>query len=487
MQLRILLWAPGYLCRLMHPVPSQFSRRDEAMLDPHVISRLTMIAGKDNVYTAPEDLICYSYDSTPLSHLPDVVIAPETAEKIAAIVKLANQYKIPIVPRGGGTNLSGGSVPLQGGIVLSLHKMDKILEIDEENLTATVQAGVITAALHQAAEKIGLFYPPDPQSMFMSTIGGNVAENAGGPHCLKYGVTRDYILGMEVVTPTGDVLRLGGKVIKYVSGYDLMRLFTGSEGTLGIITEVTLKLLPLPETKKTILAVFEKLDNAAQAVSAIIKNRIIPTTLELMDHNAMELIEACTPAGFPMDVEGVLLIEIDGSQHEVDTQMEKVADLCTKVGARDVRVAKNALEAEQLWAGRRNAFGAMAKSARMVLAEDATVPRSKVPDIVRRIQTIAEKYRLRIPILGHTGDGNMHPQILMNPDDADEMERVDLAIDEIFAAAIEFGGTLSGEHGIGVLKQKYMEWEFGKAGIAFMQAIKKAVDPNNILNPGKIV
>ncbi len=456
------------------------------MLDPQVLKKLTDIIGKENVFTAKEDLICYSYDSTPLDHLPDVVVAPLTRDEIVAIIKLANEYKIPVVPRGGGTNLSGGSVPIAGGIVLALHRMNKILEIDTDNLTVTVEPGVITAKLHQAVEKEGLFYPPDPQSMFMSTIGGNVAENAGGPRGVKYGVTRDYVLGVEVVTPTGEVVKAGGKTIKNVSGYDLIRLFTGSEGTLGVITQITLRLVPLPEAKRTLLALFDRLDDAAKAVSGIIKQRIIPTTLELMDHTSMELIESYKPVGFPMDVEGALLIEVDGSAADVDNQILKVEATCKACGAREVKVAQDAAQAAQLWAGRRSAFGAMARAARTIFAEDATVPRSKVPEIVRAIQQIAAKYQLTIPIMGHTGDGNMHPQILCDDRDPEEMKKVDAAIDEIFQAAIALGGTLSGEHGIGIVKQKYMELEFGPAGLDFMRAIKKAVDPNNILNPGKV-
>lgn len=456
------------------------------MLKPEVLKRLVAVLGQENVFTSKEDLICYSYDSTPVDALPDVVAAPATRDEIVAIVKLANEEKIPVIPRGGGTNLSGGSVPVSGGIVLALHRMNKILEVDTDNLTVTSEPGVITAKLHQAVEKAGLFYPPDPQSMFMSTIGGNVAENAGGPRGVKYGVTRDYVLGLEVVTPTGEVVRVGGKTIKNVSGYDLIRLFTGSEGTLGVITEITLRLVPMPEAKRTLLALFDRLDDAAQAVSGIIKQRIIPTTLELMDHKAMELIEAFKPVGFPMDVEGALLIEVDGSAADVDSQIVKVEETCKACGAREVKVAQDAAQAAQLWIGRRSAFGAMARSARTVLTEDATVPRSRVPDIVRVIQQAAEKHRITIPILGHTGDGNMHPCILCDDRDPEEMKRVDAAVDEIFEAALAMGGTLSGEHGIGIIKQKYMEWEFGQAGLDMMRAIKKAVDPNNIMNPGKI-
>lgn len=456
------------------------------MLNAEIVERLINILGKENVFTDKEDLICYSYDSTPYDHLPDIVVAPAKTEEIVAIVKLANEYKFPIVPRGGGTSISGGTIPVQGGLVLAFHRMNKIIEIDEDNLTATVEPGVITATFHQAVESKGLFYPPDPQSMFMCTLGGNVAENAGGPRGVKYGVTKDYVLGIEAVSPTGEVIKVGGKTIKNVSGYDLMRLFTGSEGTLGIITQIILRLIPKPEAKRTLLAIFDNLDDAAKTVSGIIKQRIIPTTLELMDQSSMKLIEAFMPSGLPTDAEGALLIEADGSKVDVDQQIVVIEQMCKSCGAREVKVAENAIQEAQLWAGRRSAFGAMAKAARMVLSEDATVPRSKVPDIVRRIQEIAAKTQLSIPILGHTGDGNMHPNILVLKQDEEEMKRVNTAIDEMFKAALELGGTLSGEHGIGIAKQNYMDWQFNKATLAMMRAIKKAVDPNNILNPGKI-
>ncbi|KGK82250.1 FAD-binding protein [Desulfosporosinus sp. HMP52] len=456
------------------------------MLKPEIVKKLIKILGKENVFTTKEDLICYSYDSTPHDHLPDIVVAPANTQEIVAIIKLANEHNFPVVPRGGGTNLSGGTVPIQGGLVLALHRMNKIIEIDTDNLTATVEPGVITATFHQTVEKEGLFYPPDPQSMFMSTMGGNVAENAGGPRGVKYGVTKDYVLGVEAVTPTGEVVKVGGKTIKNVSGYDLIRLFAGSEGTLGVITQITLKLIPKPEAKRTILAIFDHLDDAAKTVSGIIKQRIIPTTLELMDQKTMELIEGYIPSGLPTDAEGALLIEADGSAIDVDRQIGVIEQMCKTCGAREVKVAQDATQEAQLWAGRRSAFGAMARSARQVLAEDATVPRSKVPDIVRSIQQIAAKYQLTVPTLGHTGDGNMHPNILVMKQDEEEMKRVDAAIDEMFKAALDLGGTLSGEHGIGLSKQKYMKWQFDKASLDMMKAIKKAVDPNNILNPGKI-
>lgn len=457
------------------------------MIQPDIIKKLAEIVGKEHVRTDKEDLIILSFDATPLTGMPDVIVAPANDEEVAAVVKLANEKRIPVVPRGGGTNLSGGSIATSGGIVLSMMRMNKILEIDEENLTATIQPGVITAEFNAAVDARGLMYPPDPQSAAMSTMGGNVAENAGGPRGVKYGVTKDYILGLRVVMPNGDIVKLGGKTVKNVSGYDLIRLFTGSEGTLCVITEIVVRLIPKPEAKKTMLALFNSLDDAAKTVAGIIKRRIIPTTLELMDKDAMTLIEEFKPVGFPTDAEGALLIEVDGMSADVECQAENIIEVCKASGATEVKVARNAEESVKLWTGRKAGFGAIAAKAFTVLAEDATVPRSKVPDVVRRIQEISRKYNVRMPILGHTGDGNMHPNIMCDGRDPEEMKRVDAAIDEIFRAALDLGGTLSGEHGIGHAKQKYMKWEFGEEGLNVMRSIKKTLDPNNILNPGKML
>jgi len=452
-----------------------------------IINKLVEIMGKEHVRTDKEDLIIFSYDATSTTGMPDVIVAPANAEEVAAVIKLANEKLIPVVPRGGGSNLSGGSIATSGGIVLSMMRMNKILEIDEENLTATLQPGVITADFNAAVDACGLMYPPDPQSASMSSMGGNVAENAGGPRGVKYGVTKDYILGLKVVMPNGDMVKVGGKMVKNVSGYDLIRLFTGSEGTLCVITEITVRLIPKPEAKKTMLALFNSLDDAANTVAGIIKKRIIPTTMELMNQDAMTLIEEFKPVGFPTDAEGALLIEVDGAVADVERQADNIIEVCTACGASEVKVARNAEESAKLWMGRKAGFGAFTAKAFTVLAEDATVPRSKVPDIVRRIQEISKKYNVRIPILGHTGDGNMHPNIMCDSRDPEEMKRVDAAIDEIFRAALDLGGTLSGEHGIGHSKQKYMKWEFGEEGLNVMRSIKKALDPNNILNPGKML
>ncbi len=456
------------------------------MLSDNFLTELRKIVGEDYVLSSPEDLVCYSYDAVTTTHLPDVVVFPASAEEVSAVLKVANGKGIPVVPRGGGTNICGASVPIKGGIVLAMNRMNKILEIDTENLVAVVQPGVVTGEFQRSVEAHGLFFPPDPQALNMSTIGGNVATNAGGPRGFKYGVTRDYVLGMQVVLADGRVMRVGGKTIKNVTGYDLTKLFTGSEGTLGVFTELTLRLIPLPEDKRTLLAIFDALPDGARAVSAIIKAKIIPTTLELMDQEAMQLIEASRPCGLPTDAASAILIEVDGSPVDVPVQIKKVAEVCAGCGAREVRVAATEEEAAQLWASRKAAFAAMARSTPTVMTEDITVPRNLLPVMVEKIKQIARKYQLRIPILGHTGDGNLHPIICTDERNAEEMARVHVAVDEMFREALALGGTLSGEHGIGLEKKKYLEWELGRTGVDVMRDMKRALDPNGILNPGKI-
>ncbi|MFZ5754220.1 MAG: FAD-binding oxidoreductase [Bacillota bacterium] len=453
----------------------------------NAIRELKATLGEHKVLTAKEDLICYSYDSSPYICQPLAVAVPENREDVQAILKAASKYQTPVIPRGGGTSLAGGSVPSEGSIVIDMSRMNRILEIDTKNLVAVVQPGVITADLHRAVEAQGLFYPPDPQSMNMCTIGGNIATNAGGPKCFKYGVTKDYVLGLEFVLADGRVLRTGGKTIKNVSGYDLTRLFVGSEGTLGIITEIILRLIPLPQAKRTALALFNTLEEGAAAVSGIIERRIVPTTLELMDQDNMTLIEKAKHVGFPTDAEAGILIEVDGKPREVDEDIVRVAEICKEFGAREVRIAQTPEEAAALWAGRKASFGCLTHSTRSIFTEDATVPRSELVNAVREFKALGKKYNLRIPILGHTGDGNLHPSILFDERDSEEVARVEKCVDEMFALALKLGGTLSGEHGIGIAKRKYIPWEFGETGLEVLRNIKKAFDPLNILNPGKVV
>lgn len=434
------------------------------------------------VYTDPSDTICYSFDAANLNEQPAGVVFPKSTQEVSLVLKTANQFQIPIAPRGAGTSLAGGTIVVPGGVSLCLTRMNQILEIDEENLTATVQPGVITFDLHQEVEKRGLFYPPDPGSVKMSTLGGNLAVNAGGPHCFKYGVTKDYVLGMEVVLPNGKIVRFGGKNIKNVSGFELGSLFIGSEGMLGVITEATLKLIPLPEESRTLLAVYNDLDAAASTVSDIVRKRIVPATLELMDQESMKLIERFRPTNLPIDAAASLLIAIDGPTDQVAKEMKIVEQVCLKNGAREVRVAKTKEEEAKLWEGRRSANGAMSQKCKAMIVEDASVPRSKLPEMVRKTKEIAARYNILCPVLGHSGDGNVHPHLLLQELTPEEWERADKAVDEMFRAALDLGGTLTGEHGIGLTKKKYMSWQFSPDTLELMRMIKKDLDPNNLIN-----
>lgn len=445
------------------------------------------IVGPENYDDSKTGRLVYSYDATPqFQSMPDAVIAPRTKEEIASIVKICNEYKVPIVPRGSGTNLCAGTCPTEGGIVLLFKHLNRILEIDEENLTVTVQPGVITLDMTKAVEAKGLFYPPDPSSMKISTIGGNINENSGGLRGLKYGVTRDYVMALEVVLANGEIIKTGGKLAKDVAGYDLTRLFVGSEGTLGIITEATLKLIPMPETKKTILALYQDLEAAAKTVSKIIAQKIIPTTLEFLDQPTIEAVEAFAQIGLPTDVKAILLIEQDGPEEVVKNDIEKIVEICKTENAVSVKAAESEEEAEALRTARRAALSALARLKPTTILEDATVPRSEIAKMVKAIEEIAEKYNLRICTFGHAGDGNLHPTCLTDVRNHDEIERVEKAFEEIFAKAIELGGTITGEHGVGVMKAPYLEMKLGAAGIAAMQSIKTGLDPNNIMNPGKV-
>ncbi|MCA1034430.1 glycolate oxidase subunit GlcD [Bacillus infantis] len=449
--------------------------------------KLTAIAGIDQYDDSNAVRLVYSYDATPnFQSLPDAVISPRNTGEVSEIVKVCSEYSIPIVPRGSGTNLCAGTCPTEGGLVILFKHMNRILDLDEENLAITVQPGLVTLDLIREAEAKGLFYPPDPSSMKISTIGGNINENSGGLRGLKYGVTRDYVMGLEVVLANGDVIRTGGKLAKDVAGYDFTRLFTGSEGTLGIITEATLKLIPMPETKKTMLALYQDLEAAAKTVSKIIANKIIPATLEFLDQPTLEVVEEFAQIGLPTDVKAVLLIEQDGPREVVERDMAKMENICREESAVSVQVAKTASEAEALTAARRAALSALARLKPTTILEDATVPRSEIANMVRSINEIASKYNLKICTFGHAGDGNLHPTCPTDARNKEEMERVENAFAEIFAKAIELGGTITGEHGVGVMKAPYLELKLGSEGIAAMQAVKAALDPKNIMNPGKI-
>jgi glycolate oxidase len=456
-------------------------------LSATALRRLAEIVGPANLQHSPEERIAYSYDATPmLAHLPEAIVFVESAQQICDMMKLANAEGFKVIPRGSGTNLSGGTIPMENCVVLVTVKMDKILEIDPHNLTALVEPGVLTARIDEAAGAHGLFYPPDPGSIKISTIGGNVAENSGGLRGLKYGVTRDYVLGLEVVLPTGELLRCGTKCVKDVAGYSLKDLFIGSEGTLGVVTRILLKLLPRPAARRTMLATFDTMTDAAETVSEIIARKIIPCTLEFLDKTTIACVEDYAKIGLPLDAEAILLMETDGHPSVVDEESARMIEIARAHHARDVRTAKDAAEAEKLTSARRAAFSALARMSPTTILEDATVPRSELATMIAFIQEIATKYQLRIGIFGHFGDGNLHPTFLCDERNPEEIERVHAAFREIFEKAIALGGTITGEHGVGLAKKEFLEKFAGKTGVDVMRALKRTLDPNHVLNPGKI-
>jgi len=457
------------------------------MLAKAAVDQLVRIVGKDGVLDSPEELVAYSYDGTFEEHLPDIVVIPRTTEQVCQVVALAASEHLPIVTRGLGSGLAAASVPFGGGIVLAMTRMNHLLEIDEQNAIAHVEAGVVTADLQSEVEKRGLFYPPDPSSIRHSTIGGNIACNAGGPRCLKYGVTGDYVLGLTVVLADGRVLHTGGKVIKDVVGYDMTALFTGSEGTLGVITEALLKLVAKPRFARTALVEFNALADASMCVNAILSTGIVPATLELMDETAIACVEEALHLGLPLDVEAILLVEADGSDEAmVLREIEAVAHISRESGARQVRVAKDEDERAGLWNARRSVTPSLARKAPNKLGEDITVPRSAIPEAIRRIKAISAEFGLPIVVFGHAGDGNLHPNILFDKRDPEQWARVEPMVSQIFKIALELGGTLSGEHGVGMLKRPYITRALGPVSIEIQKRIKQVLDPLNILNPGKI-
>src|SRR4051812_6737619 len=456
-------------------------------LAPRIISELQQVVGPANVLTSQEDLITYSFDGTAaLQQLPACVVFVANASAVATILQLAQREKIPVVTRGSGTGLSGGSLPSKDCIVLCTVKMDRILELDRNNLTITVEPGVTTLQVADAAAGANLFYPPDPGSMKISTIGGNVAENSGGLRGLKYGVTRNYVMGMEVVLPSGEILWTGNKCVKDVAGYSLRDLFIGSEGTLGVITKVLLRLIPKPAAKKTMVATFSQMDHAAEAVSAIIAAQIIPCTLEFLDRTTIHCVEDFAKIGLPLDCEALLLIESDGHPAVVAEEAAQMEKICREQGCKEVRVAKDDAEAAKLASARRSAFSALARVAPTTILEDATVPRSELAHMIRFVEQVARKYKLRIGTFGHMGDGNLHPTFLTDERNKEEMHRVELAFHEIFDEAIRIGGTITGEHGIGVAKKSFLPKFAGDAQMRVVRELRKALDPAGILNPGKM-
>ncbi len=452
------------------------------------IEDLKRLIGENNVLTTIEDLYCYSYDATPgHAHLPDVVVMPGNTVEVSEILKLANRHQIPVYARGSGTNLSAGCVPTKGGIVMLMSRFDKIIEVDLENLVAIAEPGVVVGDLNDAVGAHGLIYPPDPGTVSTASLGGTIAENAGGLRGLKYGVSKHYVMGLEVVLANGDIIQCGGKNVKDVSGYDLTKLFTGSEGTLGVITKAIVKLVPAPETKKSMMAIFKDLNDAGRSVAGIIAAKIIPATLEIMDNATIRTVEDYSKIGLPLDAQAILLIEVDGIAEVVEREAAKVVSVLKENHADEVQLAKNDADRDKLWAARRAALPALAKLRPTTYVEDATVPRNKVPEFLHEVSKIAKRYSVTIGTFGHAGDGNMHPTIVCDIRDAEEMARVNKAMDDIFTAALNLGGTLSGEHGIGLGKLPWMEQQHGAESLRAMRAIKRALDPNLILNPGKLL
>ncbi|MBO9606574.1 MAG: FAD-binding protein [Paenibacillaceae bacterium] len=432
------------------------------------------------------DRHAYSFDASFGDYLPEVVAQPTDKEQIAAIVQWANRHLVPLYPRGAATSLSGGPLPVQGGVVIDMSAYPKRLAIDAENMLATVSPSVITAEVHRAAEAAGLFYPPDPSSSAVSTIGGNLLENSSGPKGLKYGTTKEYVIGLELVTPTGAIVRTGGRTVKNVTGYDLTRLIVGSEGTLGIVTEAIVRLIPKPKASGTLLATFPRFADSGIALTRVLAAGILPAAMEVMDEYCIRAVEKYEPSGLPTDVEAILIIEVDGHPAAIEEEIALCRELCLANGAASVRVAADSREQADIWRARKLVSPAIARLGSAKISEDATVPRSQIPAMMQRLKEIREQYRLQLVVFGHAGDGNLHPNILADKRNKDEMKRAEAAVADIFAAAVALGGTLSGEHGIGLMKAPFMEMELGPEGLALMKAIKTAWDPNGIMNPGKI-
>jgi glycolate oxidase len=457
------------------------------MPTPINFSSLAEILPPARLRTDPVEMTLYGFDGTAaLQSEAGAVVFPETTEEVAKLVRWCRDREVPLVTRGSGTGLSGGSVPPVGALVLCTVRMNRILEVDTANLTLLAETGTITAKVDEAARQHGLFYPPDPGSMKISTIGGNVAENSGGLRGLKYGVTRDYVMGLEVVLPDGEVVFLGNKCVKDVAGYSMKDLFIGSEGTLGIITKVLLKLLPIPTARKTLLAEFPSMAAAAETVSQIIARQIIPCTLEFLDQATIRCVEDFARLGLPVDAAAILLMETDGHPAAVEEEAAAMADIARSQGASRVTVAASAAEADALAQARRSAFSALARVRPTTILEDVTVPRSKLAEMVQSVQEVAERFNLRVATFGHFGDGNLHPTFLTDERDKEEMHRVEQAMEIIFDKAIALGGTITGEHGVGLAKKAFLPRQAGDVSLQLMRLFKRSIDPLNLLNPGNM-
>lgn len=451
-----------------------------------IIPKIEAIVGAAHVTTAEEDVLCYAYDATNRHYRPDAVAFPASTNQVSDILKLANEHRFFVVPRGAGTGMTGGALAVRGGLVLVMTRFNRILTIDTDNLVAEVEPGVVTGHFQEVVEEKGLFYPPDPSSAPFSTLGGNVAECAGGPRAVKYGVTRDYVLGLEVVLPTGEIISTGVRTAKGVVGYDLTRLMVGSEGTLGIITRILLRLVPLPETVRTVSVVFARIRDAASTVSEIVRSGIVPRTVEYMDQAAIRCVEDYLKAGFPTDTGAMLLIDIDGSPAAVETTLKRLVPICEMGGAHEIKVAGSEEEAKELWKARQAISPALFRLGPDKINQDIVVPRSRIPDMVEWIDNLRKRTGLTIVTFGHAGDGNMHFNIILDKHDREALKKAESAVKEVFQQTVAFGGTISGEHGVGVSKAPYIGMEIGAPELALMKRLKTMFDPNGILNPGKI-
>ena len=456
-----------------------------------LVKEFQSIVTEQNVFVSEAERMAYSYDAAVLEPvMPAIVVAPTTKEQLCKVVKLAYENDMPITVRGSGTNLSGCTIPSTEGnaIVILTNRLNRILEINEQDLYAVVEPGVVTAQFAATVAQKNLLYPPDPGSQAVSTLGGNVACNAGGLRALKYGVTKDYLMGMEFVDYNGDIIKSGSRTVKCVTGYNMPGLMVSSEGTLGVFAELIVKLVPPPKASKAMMAIFDDINQASEAVAGIIAAHIVPCTLEFLDQVTLETVEAATKAGLPVDAAAILLIEVDGGHVQmVEDDAAEVVAICQKCGARSVDMAKDAAHKNKLWEARRAALPSLARAKPTTVLEDATVPRSQIPAMVAAVNNIAKKYALRIGTFGHAGDGNLHPTIMCDRRDKEEFKRVEAAVDEIFDIALKLQGTLSGEHGIGMAKAKWMEKETNKATVDFSKNLRRALDPKYLFNAGKKV
>ncbi|RLC21166.1 MAG: glycolate oxidase subunit GlcD [Deltaproteobacteria bacterium] len=455
-------------------------------LSGSVFRQLQKISGKQFVTKEKEERLCYSYDATGNSFLPDVIIFPGSEKEVVQILQLASKENLIVVPRGAGSGMTGGAVPIKGGLVLVTSRMNQIFDVDENNFLVKVQPGAIVSDIHKTVEEKGLFYPPDPASSSVCTIGGNIGECAGGPRAVKYGVTRDYVLGLSAVLPSGEVIQTGVSTAKGVAGYDLTRLIVGSEGTLAVVTQITLKLLPKPATIKTMAIFFDSIQKAAKTVSGIMKEAVVPRCVEYLDEACLDLIKDHLSFELPESIKAMLIIELDGDVKSVEKDAQNIKALCFSYEALDVMVAKDEIEAQKLWDARKALSPILYKIANNKINEDIVVPIDKIPDMVQVTQNIQETSGLKVVSFGHAGDGNIHCNIMYNKADKNELKRAKKAVDELFDATLRLGGTITGEHGVGVTKIKYLVQEIGAVQIELMKGIKKVFDPQNILNPGKI-